>query len=289
MPACMYKYIVWSKRHSYLFKKFYYYFSMKNILFAAIAAIFLLASCKKDDTSLYNKNVKANLSVEFDNIAGSSDLQLNTGIYTNSSGENFTISKLKYYVSNFVLTNSDGTVYTVPQDSCYFLIDESDEETHEPLLQVPEGEYRTLQFTLGVDSLRSTMSMDKRTGVLNPATNSDMYWDANAGYIFFNIEGSSGASSTNNFTYHIGGFGGSSASAINNIKTISLDLTQRGVPQVKTGRTANIHLMADVLKLFNGVSTVSIAAHPVIGLEDYSAVVANNIASMFRHDHTENE
>ena len=262
---------------------------MKIILFTIMSAIILFASCKKDSTTVYNKDVKSGLSVEFDNIAGSSDLQLNTGTYTNSSGESFTVTKLKYYVSNFILTNTNGTVYTVPQDSCYFLIDESNEDTHEVLLHVPEGEYKSVSFNVGIDSLRSTMDISKRTGVLDPAINSDMYWDANSGYVFFNIEGTSTASPTGTFMYHIGGYGGGSVPAINNIKTITLDLTRRGVPQVKAGRNPNLHLMVDVLKLFNGTNTVSIAAHPVVGFEDYSTVVANNITGMFRHDHTEDE
>jgi hypothetical protein len=117
--------------------------------------------------------------VEFDNIAGSSDLQLNTGTYTNSSGENFTVTKLKYYVSNFVLTNVNGLFILCQQDSCYFLIDEADEDTHEPVLHIPEGEYKTLQFTLGVDSLRSTMDISQRTGVLDPTgAGAGMYWDS---------------------------------------------------------------------------------------------------------------
>lgn len=263
---------------------------MKNIFYAALSVAVLFISCKKDETSLYNPAVKADLSIEFDNIAGASDLQLNTGTYTNASGEIFSVTKLKYYVSNFILTKTDGTVYTVPQDSCYFLIDESDEETHEPLLKVPEGEYKTLQFTVGVDSLRSTVDLSKRTGVLDPTgAGSDMYWDTNSGYIFFNIEGTSGAASDGNFMYHIGGFGGYTSPTFNNLKTITLDLTQRGMPQVKSGKGTNLHLMVDVLKLFKGAGTVSIAANPVVMFNDYSTVIADNFTAMFRHDHTENE
>ena len=262
---------------------------MKNILLVAMIVIIGFSSCKKDNDSPYNSNVKAELSVEFDNIAGSSDLQLNTGSYTNSSGEAFTVTKLKYYVSNFILTKTDGTVYTVPQDSCYFLIDESDEDTHEPELNVPEGEYKTLQFTLGVDSLRNTMDISDRTGVLDPTgAGADMYWGWNSGYIFYKMEGNSAASSSGEYMYHIGGFGGYSSATINNIKTIALDLTQRGVPQVKTGREANIHLMADVTKMFSGTNTVSIAAYPRVMFDDYSTSIADNFQGMFRHDHTEN-
>src|SRR3954470_24016811 len=107
--------------------KFYYPLLnfMKTILCATVTAIILFASCKKDDPPLYDVNVKSELSVEFDNIAGSSDLQLNTGSYTNSSGESFTVTKVKYYVSNFSFTTAYNGTYTVPKDSCYFLIDES--------------------------------------------------------------------------------------------------------------------------------------------------------------------
>jgi hypothetical protein len=195
---------------------------MKSLFYWLIVSAIFFASCKKDNSTPYNADVKADLSVEFDNIAGSSDLQLNTGSYTNSSGETFTVTKLKYYVSNFVLTKTDGTIYTVPQDSSYFLIDESDGTEHAPVLHVPEGEYKSVNFLVGVDSLRSTMDVSFRTGVLDPTSDGgDMYWGWNSGYIFFKMEGTSAASTAtgNLFMYHIGGFGGYSATTINNLKT----------------------------------------------------------------------
>lgn len=266
---------------------------MKRLFFSILAfSVLGFSSCKKDDNnnnSEYDPNKKAELTVEFDNIAGSSDLQLNTGSYTNSSGENFNVTKLKYYVSNFVLTRTDGTVYTVPQDSCYFLIDESDESTHEPALSIPEGEYKTLSFTLGVDSLRNTMDLTHRTGVLDPTgVGADMYWGWNSGYIFFKMEGNSSASAMGDFMYHIGGFGGYSSATINNIKYVTLDLTARGVPQVKQGKETNVHLMVDVLKMFNGSSAFNIADHSMVMFDPFSTTIANNFTSMFRHDHTEN-
>ncbi len=256
----------------------------------AIMALFFTA-CKKENTTPYNNSEKAELSVEFDNIAGSSDLQLNTGVYTNAAGEKLSVTKLKYYVSNFVLTNANGTVYAVPQDSCYFLIDESNEETHEPILSVPEGEYKTLTFTVGIDSLRNTMDISKRTGVLDPTGDGgDMYWGWNSGYIFFKMEGTSPASTSmgNTFAYHIGGFGGYSSPTINNIKTITLDLTARGTPKVKGGKETNIHLMVDVLKMFTGSTNISIASTPMVMFSEASVGIANNYTAMFRHDHTEN-
>ena len=262
---------------------------MKKIIIPAIAAMAIFSSCKKDSVSEYDSSKKAELSVEFDNIAGSADLILNTGNYTNASGESFNVTKLKYYVSNFKLTNVDGTEYVVPQDSCYFLIDESDEDTHEPIVRIPEGEYKTLTFTIGVDSLRNTKDISQRIGVLDPTgAGADMYWSWNSGYIFFKMEGTSPASMMGDYMYHIGLFGGMTSPTINNIKTITLDLTARGTPKVKTGKETNIHLMVDILKLFNGTTNFSIADYPMVMVDPFSATIANNYVSMFRHDHTEN-
>jgi len=264
---------------------------MKKYIIIALAAT-LFTACKKEKTTAYNTSIKSTLSVEFDNIAGSSDLQLNTGTYTNAAGQSFKVTKLKYYVSNFVLTNVDGTTYTVPQDSCYFLIDESDEETHDPAMRVPEGEYKTLTFTVGVDSLRNTKDISQRTGALDPAgTAADMYWGWNSGYIFLKLEGTSPVITAmgNTFMYHVGGFGGYSSPTPNNIKTITLDLTARGTAKVKQGKTANLHLMVDVLKMLNGSTNIDFTATNMVHSADGGIPLANNYASMFTHDHTEIE
>jgi hypothetical protein len=141
---------------------------MKYTIFLIIPALLFAASCRKSKLTAFDKNVNADITVEFDNIVGAEDLHLNTGTYKNTAGETFTVTKLKYYVSNFIFTNSDGNSFTVPQDSCYFLVDESDISTYKPRIRLPEGEYRTLTFTIGVDSLRNTMDISKRTGVLDP-------------------------------------------------------------------------------------------------------------------------
>lgn len=264
---------------------------MKRILFAIISTVILFASCKKDEVPQYNANVKADLSLEFDNIAGASDLQLNTGSYTNAAGETFKVTKLKYYVSNFVLMNTNGTIFTVPQDSCYFLIDESDAATHEPILKVPEGEYKTLTFMVGVDSLRNTMDIIKRTGSLDPTTTAaDMYWSWNSGYIFFKMDGTSPSIPAMGgvFQYHVGGFGGYSSATDNNLKTYTLDLTARGIPKVKAGKETNIHLMVDILKALEGTTNMSFATTAMIHSPAAGVTVANNYINMIRHDHTEN-
>ncbi len=234
------------------------------------------------------------LIVRFDNVAGNEDLKLESVSYTNASGESFTVSQLQYFISNIRLGRKDGTEYVVPQDSSYFLVQENLPATQNISLNVPEGDYQRISFILGVDSVRNTVHINKRTGVLDPASSMDngMYWGWNSGYIFFKMEGESAAapedpSGRQKFRYHIGGFGGYSAPTINNIKMINLDLS-KGIVQARSGRQPTIHLRADILKTFSGESPISIAEHPSVMFSEFSVKVANNYSKMFTHYRTQN-
>ncbi len=268
---------------------------LKNILIVSLSLLTQL-SCRKNPTEPgFNPENLAPLSIEFDNIVGGQNLILNNVNFTNASGEVYNIQVLQYYISNIQVAKADGTVYTVPQDSSYFLIKESEPDTRFARVKVPEGDYTRVTFTLGVDSLRSTMDISKRTGVLDPAGGMDngMYWGWNPGYIFLKMEGISPAAPVDptgvrKYRYHIGGFGGYSAPTINNIKTVTADLTSRGIAQVRKGRNANIHFFVDIDKVLSGSTTISIAERPQVMFSNFSVPVANNYATMFTHDHTEN-
>ena len=158
----------------------------------SIPLLFLsLMSCDDDDSPPQGEG---QLTLEFDNHVGEEDLELNQD-YTNTNGETFRLSKLNYYISNIKLKTNDGKEFIVPQDSSYFLIMENDEESQEVTIDdIPAGNYNQITFTIGVDSLRSTMDITKRQGVLDPAQGHDgMYWTWNSGYIFFKMEGISPA------------------------------------------------------------------------------------------------
>lgn len=266
------------------------------ILIASLLTAF--SACSKDNDSIPpagENGVKATLSIQFDNVAGDKNLQLNTGTYTNAAGEQFQVNTLRYFISNIKVKSTSGKEYTVPQDSSYFLVTESDPASHFVKVRVPVGEYASLSFVLGVDSVRSTMGIDRRTGVLDPTGGMEdgMYWGWNSGYIFFKMEGTSDVapidpSGQHKFRYHIGGFGGYNAPTLNTIKTFNIDLTNAGIARVREGRESNIHLMADILKVFNGTTQVSIAANPTVMFSDYSLNIANNYTQLFIHDHTEN-
>ena len=256
-----------------------------------IVFILIFSACKKDSVAT-DSTTKAMLTIQFDNVAGDKNLQLNTGNYSNEAGEQFNVSLLQYFISNIKVKTAAGVEYVIPQDSSYFLVSESNPSTQFVKVKVPQGDYASISFVLGVDSLRSTMDIDKRTGVLDHSGGHDdgMYWGWNSGYIFFRMEGIAPAapvdpSGQRKYRYHIGGFGGYSAPTINNIRTISVDLNAGGVAKVRAGRQPNIHLMVDVLKAFKGAS---IATNPTVMFSEFSGKIADNFTGMFHHDHTEN-
>lgn len=224
------------------------------------------------------------LQLAFEPVVGTQPLKLGTTTYTNGGGEAFTVTALNYYVTNIRLKKSDGTEHIVPQDSSYFLVRASNPATQLITLRnLPEGDYTAVSYLLGVDSLRNTLGIDKRKGVLDPAVG--MYWDWNSGYIHFKLEGISPAApvsaGVNTFTYHIGLFGGYQSKTLNNLRTITVPLGSMPA-RITAGTLPRVRIEADLLKVFDGPNTLRIGQSPTIMVSPLSAGVADNYARMFR-------
>ncbi|WP_373551687.1 MbnP family protein [Haliscomenobacter sp.] len=272
----------------------------KNILAALVvlATMVLSFSCDKNEEAEFGPDDKGSLILEFDNVVGSQNLQLNgPQTYTNANGDQFNVTLLNYYISNIKLKKSDGTVYTVPQDNSYFLVQESNVASREiKLSNIPVGDYAEVTFMVGVDSVRNTMDLSKRTGILDPAAHSgddNMYWSWNSGYIFFKMEGLSpqataDAAGNKKFRYHIGGFGGLNSKTINNIKTVTRTFGGE-VATVRSSITPQVHIIVDILKAFEGSSKVGIGTNTTVMFAPYSVNIANNYVGMFQVQHVHND
>ncbi len=268
---------------------------MKKYLLGLLAATIIAAAfsaCKKDDDSLSGFN---DVEIEFDNRAGNKPLVFGVE-YTNALGEQLKFSTFNYYVSNFVLIKSDGTEFTVPKDSCYFLCKHEDPSSRKVKIRnVPAGDYKAIRFIIGVDSLKSASPASERLGVLDPATGaSGMYWSWNAGYIFVKVEGTSPqapldpGANANIFQYHIGLYGGYSSPTLNNIKTVTLELHHGEVAKVRRTGGPHFHILVDILELFTKPTNISVATNPKVHASPFSKTVADNYADMFTLDHVHN-
>ncbi|MBD2715406.1 hypothetical protein KBK19_10195 [Microvirga sp. STR05] len=240
-------------------------------LFLALSASFSLTSCNEDEDVQ-----QGSVSLEFENMAGAVPVQLGSTTYKTTAGDTFSVSTLRYYISNIKLKKADGNEYVQPES--YYLLDEALPATKTfTIPNVPSGDYTGLTFTIGVDSARNVAGA--QTGALAP---SDMFWNWNSGYIYTKLEGRYSPSKTNGpLVFHIGGF----KSPNNTIRTVSPAMTNK-VIQIREGRTPQVHLKADILKMFTGVSTIRFATvNNVMGGPNAVLVAKNQAAGMFTVDH----
>jgi hypothetical protein len=257
------------------------YFFFSSLLSVAVSFTSCSESAKE---TVKPQEPQTSLVIQFDNVVGNEDLQLGK-TYRNGVGEDFKIDLFQYFISNVVLTTKEGKVFTVPQDSSYFLIKENRPVTQKVKInKIPAGDYTEIKFMIGIDSLRNTSDASKRGGVLDVGTShedEEMYWDWNSGYIFVKMEGTSPQINTPNrrFLYHIGGFGGYRSRTINNIRTKTITLP--ALATVAVGKTPTIHMKVDALKMFVGKTNVSLAANPSVMFSTFSVQVAENYVEMF--------
>jgi hypothetical protein len=256
-------------------------------LFLTCLSLLALVACNPPN----NPVQQGNFTIELQHFFGASPLKIGNN-YTNSSNETFTLTTLDYFISNIALERQDGSIYTLPQEETYFLIKLS--EGSNPLLNlknIPLGEYKSLSFVLGIDSLRNTMEPARRTGDLDVGGRAEgMYWTWNTGYIFLKMEGTSEVvpdAQDKRFYFHIGGYGGFSAPTINNLRSIKIAFPQENL-KISAGKNPILHFKVDASKIFSTPNTIRIAANPNVMFSPFSVNIANNYANMFSLDFVHN-
>jgi hypothetical protein len=173
-----------------------------------VSLLFVLSACIKDtivQSSIEETGTAPSLVVSFKAIANSKTLIPVTGTYTNTSYDEYGVTKFNYFISNVVLTSSDGARFVEPES--YHLIKHIGGLTSFTITNLPKGTYTKIEFLMGVDSLRNVSG--SQTGALD--IGNDMYWTWDNGYIFFKLEGtytSNNVSVKDNYVIHIGGFAG---------------------------------------------------------------------------------
>lgn len=229
----------------------------------------LLFSCQKELS--FDSLAMGRLQVNVTNTASGGPLALNTPL-SNEFGEPFTLTKYKYYLSNFALVDTAGRAHALPDS--YFLLDQADPASLQLSADAPAGRYAALTYIIGVDSVRNVSGA--QTGALDPLN--DMFWTWNTGYIMAKLEGTSPVSPAPNeaIEYHIGGFEGSESV----LRRVVLPFDR--VHTLADKGTLTVHLAADVLRWFDGRHGLPIADVPVATMPGPLATqFADNYAQMF--------
>jgi hypothetical protein len=243
-----------------------------GLLFVASTAVFV--GCKKDSDT--PSTMPGEVDLQIANVVGNKVLALDGTVYATPAGETFTVTTLKYYVSNLKFTKSDGTVYAAP--NTYFLVDQAQPSSqHLAITGVPAGTYTGVSFVVGVDAATTQADPLVLTGALNPANN--MYWAWATGHIFMKMEGTvTSASPARPITCHIGGY----TDPNNAIVTASPSLGN-SVLTVSGTHATTLFLNADMLKMFDGVNhiTLSTFSNGMMPGPESVQVAKNCAAGMF--------
>ncbi|RYU79602.1 MbnP family protein [Hymenobacter persicinus] len=255
------------------------------LLSLALAAV-ALSGCdkKKADPAAPQTG---SVSIALENVVGPNLLKLSTSPtvydYATASNEQFNVSHFHYFVSNIKLRRADGTEYAEPES--YHLVEESAPDSKTFVLKdVPVGEYTGLSFLVGVDAARNTSGAQQ--GALAPST--DTFWNWTTGYIFVKMEGySPQAPGSHAMQFHIGGF----ADPNNALRTVAPALPAGTTVQVRQDYAPEVHLKADLLRMFTGPNPVSFATFASPHMPGANAVkVADNYAAgMFEVEYVQNK
>lgn len=243
--------------------------------FFLLAAVALLSiSCKKDtqDNKTTPHPPSGRVMINIGAYAGVAPLVYGN-VYTNAATENFKVSLFRYYLTNLVLEGEGNTPDYVQPES-YYLIDHSGVNAVYSFVlnNVPVGTYKSIRYTIGVDSLRNVSGA--QTGALDPAAG--MFWTWSSGYVQFKIEGSV-INPSGDFIYHVGGFQGPFNPLNTSVTTFNQPLL------MAAGITQKLNLKADVLEVFNSPAVWEIASVLTISSSDgNSKQLANNYADMIK-------
>lgn len=263
---------------------------MKNILkYTAIILAFaiVLVSCNREENPSLEGN--GNMELYFDNGVNGDKLILGSS-YKNSNGENLTINRLNYIISNIVLYKADGTSYIYPKTKSYFIISEEANLKNIVLENIPAGDYTKVKFGLGVDRQRYLEGETAQQEFWNYASEHHMVWTWSTGYRFINFEGTFNAENQPdaNFKIHQG-----SNSSTDNYREITLNFPNSA--RVRQGQKPSVHIVADANVIADGVHKIMLKNNlnpagttaSIMGGENLIKI-AENTLKMFKIDHIHN-
>lgn len=236
-------------------------------------------STHTEDSTAHLKN--GSVLIKWNHVAGSAALKADgTTLYTAPNGDQYTVKKFAYYVSNVVLIDEKGKRFTEPNS--YRLIDITNESLIELKMDnIPAAQYTGIEIMIGVDSLRNVSGV--QFGALDPAHG--MFWSWSSGYIMAKMEGSSPQSSLSDgfVSYHIAGFKG----AYNALQTVHIKLPQKA--GIHEGAKCTVFLQSDLNTWFSTPGFPGFSALSSIGTEGADALkVAQNYQKMVTATKVEN-
>ena len=239
---------------------------MRKATLRVAAVLAVAAALGVAGWGLYRARQPVELALYFHPFVGPEPLVLNEPRYPNPGGEGrFKVRDFQFFLSNIRLVSANGTY--VESDSYHLVRFDGEERAFVIMLHdVPRRDYERIEFGIGVDA-GANRSLASR-GDLDP--NGRMAWNWEVGYKFVLFEGALlRGNASDPLVYHIG--------FEENYRPISTELRR----ELLDRRPARLDFRVDILRLFQGSTTVDMAALPSVKFDRAdAALLARNFAAM---------
>lgn len=261
----------------------------------ALLACAIITACSSDDDNNNNQpedltGQKGSLTLKFDNAVGNQDFIFNTS-YNKSNNESYKLTNLKYIISNVRVKDNNGNTFMYPTESNIFIVSEADGnnagEIFINLSNIDAADYTEITFGLGVDQERFALGAEGQGDFLDLASEEGMMWSWAAGYKFVRFDGTYSTASVTDqpLNIHMGSVG----TSLDNYKEVTL--TFPNTVRVRSNKSPEVHIVADISKVFDGITSVNF----VDGYDQVhtdatkTPIIAANVQSMFMVHHVHND
>jgi len=214
-----------------------------------------------------------NLRFHLHQTFGHNDIDT-SAVYTLSNGQKFTLSQIRYYISNVSLVKDDGSEALIPDS---YLLARPSEQNY-VLEKAKPGIYTKLKFYLGIDSATNSggmMPTDRPSGHPLGIQTPSMFWTWASGYIFMRLEGIAdtlgGGGLNASLAYHIG---------TNDLRRI-VEIPVPTTFEITAGNETTLHLKADFRELFKHLDFKTERMTHTMGNMSLAVKVADKSALMF--------
>jgi hypothetical protein len=175
---------------------------LKKIIVLFFVSVIILSGCTEKPPQPPVEDAK-DMNVNFNILFNQSQFELLNTEYTLESNEEVVFKRLSCLLSKFYFVKSDGSKINLEDQ--YALINIDKGLTSVTLNNIPQGDYKAMGFTLGLDSAINHGDPNQYANdhPLSPFNNS-LHWSWAGGYILMALEGNV-VNTTDNFIFHIAG------------------------------------------------------------------------------------
>ena len=234
---------------------------MKNTLLLITAFALTFSSCKKDEP------IETNLKVNFSQTVDGFLLEKDNIQYTNVEGQNYSVKKLWYIISDITLHAEDGTYNLIKE--VHFINIDNPSTLSFTVNDLENNNYTSISYTFGLDTTKNISNL-----YVNEDFHTTMFWPEpmGGGYHYMKLEGNF-TNDTTFYNTHTGGTMGMDYS-FNHTDVISLITNE-------TTSEANISINMEVNNWYQNPNSITLSTDGIMGNMTMQMQIKQNGTDVF--------